>query len=144
MTTATSQDYAATLLRAALGVLYLTHSAVLKLGVFGLAGTVGYFESLGLPGFAAHATIAVEIGAGVMLLLGWHTRLAALAVVPIALGAVWVHAGNGWVFSNAGGGWEFPAYLVVLSLVQALLGDGAYALSKPAGAHGMARRTATA
>jgi putative oxidoreductase len=35
------------------------------------------------------------------------------------------------VFSGNGGGWEFPAYLVVLSLVQALIGNGAWALGAP-------------
>ena len=60
-------------------------------------------------------------------------RLVALALLPILLGAVWVHAGNGWVFTSANGGWEYPLYLALLSIVQVLLGEGAYALapSKP-------------
>ncbi len=54
----------------------------------------------------------------------------ALALAPILIGAlVTVHLGNGWVFSAPGGGWEYPAYLFVLCLAQALLGDGALALS---------------
>jgi putative oxidoreductase len=40
-----------------------------------------------------------------------------------------VHAGNGWMFGAPNGGWEYPLYLLVLSVVQAMLGDGAYALS---------------
>jgi len=44
------------------------------------------------------------------------------------VGATWVHIGNGWVFSAPGGGWEYPVYLIVLSVAQALLGDGAHAL----------------
>jgi putative oxidoreductase len=36
------------------------------------------------------------------------------------------------VFSAQGGGWEYPAFLIVASLVQWLVGDGAYALrSRP-------------
>ena len=44
-----------------------------------------------------------------------------------------VHAGNGWVFTSANGGWEYPLYLSLLTIVQVLLGEGAYALapSKP-------------
>jgi putative oxidoreductase len=34
------------------------------------------------------------------------------------------------VFSAANGGWEYPAFLMVASLAQILLGDGAYALSR--------------
>jgi putative oxidoreductase len=52
----------------------------------------------------------------------------AIALVPILVGATWVHAGNGWVFSAPNGGWEYPLFLIVASLVQALRGDGRYAL----------------
>jgi putative oxidoreductase len=45
-------------------------------------------------------------------------------------GALWVHAGNGWVFSANGGGWEYPLYLIVLAAAQVLLGEGAFALSR--------------
>jgi putative oxidoreductase len=51
-----------------------------------------------------------------------------LALVPILLGATWVHAGNGWLFSAPNGGWEYPAFWTVALVVQALLGNGAYAL----------------
>jgi len=53
----------------------------------------------------------------------------ALALIPILLGATWVHIGNGWVFSAANGGWEYPVFLIAASLVQSLLGDGKYALT---------------
>jgi len=54
----------------------------------------------------------------------------ALALTPTLLGAIiWVHAANGWVFSSKGGGWEYPAFLIVVSLAVALLGDGPYALA---------------
>lgn len=41
------------------------------------------------------------------------------------------HVPAGWLFTNQGGGWEFPAMWTVLLFVQALLGDGAYALKLP-------------
>jgi putative oxidoreductase len=37
----------------------------------------------------------------------------------------------GFFFSNPHGGWEYPAFWIVAPLVQALLGDGAYALRMP-------------
>ncbi|MCP4329832.1 MAG: DoxX family protein [Alphaproteobacteria bacterium] len=119
---------AAFLLRITLGVMFLAHGVVLKWFVFTLPGTAAYFESLGLPGLLAYAVFAAEAGGGVLLILGIATRWVALAVIPILLGATWTHAGNGWVFSDAGGGWEYPAMLVILAIVQALLGAGAYAL----------------
>ena len=45
------------------------------------------------------------------------------------IGATWAHAGNGWLFTAPNGGWEYPAFLAVAALVQALLGDGKFALS---------------
>jgi len=120
---------AAFVLRLSLGIMYLTHSLVLKVGTFGVAGTVQFFESLGLPGWTAYATIIAEAAAGVLLVLGVGSRYVALALLPVLLGALAVHSGNSWVFSAPNGGWEYPLYLVVLSVVQALLGDGAYALA---------------
>lgn len=119
-----------TLLRLALGAMYLAHSIVLKVMTFGFAGTAGYFVSLGLPRWLAYATIAAEAIGGAAILLGIKARWFALALAPIPLGAIFTaHAHSGWVFSAPGGGWEYPAYLVVLSFAQFLLGDGALALN---------------
>jgi putative oxidoreductase len=123
-------QYGVALLRVSLGVLFLAHG-LLKLLVFTPAGTVGFFESLGLPGLFAYLVMAGEIGGGLLLIAGAYTRIIALALVPIALGATFVHLGNGWVFSAEGGGWEFPLFLTVTTVVQALLGSGAVALRAP-------------
>lgn len=119
--------YAALALRLSLGVLFVAH-ALLKLFVFTLPGTVQFFQSLGLPGVLAYATFFAELIGGVLLMLGVGSRWVALALVPIMLGATWAHAGNGWVFSGANGGWEYPVFWTITLFVQALLGDGAYAL----------------
>jgi putative oxidoreductase len=123
-------DYGITLLRVSLGIVYLVHSLYLKVVVFTIPGTVAFFESIGLPGFTAYLTIFAEAVGGAMLLLGWNTRLAALALVPVALGATWAHSANGWLFTNTGGGWEFPLFLAVTTAAQLLLGNGAMSLSK--------------
>ncbi|MGY2048719.1 DoxX family protein [Methylobacterium sp. JK268] len=123
--------WGAALLRVSLGTMYLAHSLVLKLWVYGLPGTAAYFESLGLPGWLAYATFAAEAAGGIMLVLGIEARRVALALTPALIGAViWAHGGRGWVFTAPGGGWEYPAYLVVLSVAQALIGDGALALRR--------------
>jgi len=122
--------YAAALLRISLGALALAHG-LLKILVFTPAGTVGFFASLGLPAILAYATIGVEIVAGIALIAGVFTRYVSIAMVPILLGATVVHSGAGWLFSNEGGGWEFPAFWAVALVVQALLGDGAFALRLP-------------
>lgn len=120
--------YAATVLRAALGALFLAHAG-LKLFVFTPAGTAHFFESLGLPGALAYLVIAVELIGGVALIVGAYSRIVALALIPILLGAILtVHGAAGFFFTNPNGGWEFPALWIVGLVAVALLGDGAYAL----------------
>jgi putative oxidoreductase len=120
--------YAALVLRVTLGVMYIAHSLVLKYFTFTLAGTAQFFESLGLPGVLAYATFWAELIGGILLVAGIGTRWVSVALIPILVGATWVHAGNGWVFSAANGGWEYPVFLTVASIVLALLGEGRYAL----------------
>ena len=125
----TGMAYGALLLRVSLGTMYLTHGVVLKWMTFGFDGTAKYFASVGFPGPLAYATILAELAGGVMLILGVQSRFVALVLSPILFGALWVHSANGWVFTAQGGGWEYPLYLIVLSIVQVLVGDGAHALS---------------
>jgi len=128
MTNLQAAPYAALVLRLSLGVMYVAHSLVLKHFTFTLPGTAQFFESLGLPGALAYATFWAELVGGALLIAGLASRAVALGLVPVLLGALWVHAGNGWVFSAANGGWEYPLFLIVVSFVVALLGDGKYAL----------------
>jgi len=130
MTDQNNVAYAALALRVTTGALFIAHGLT-KLLVFTIPGTVGYFESLGLPGIFAYLTIIAELVGGTALILGVATRLVSLAVMPVLLGAFWVHSGNGWLFTNAGGGWEFPLFWIVAQASLVLLGSGAYALKLP-------------
>ncbi len=121
-------DWAALILRVSLGVMFLAHSLYLKVFVFTLPGTAAFFASIGLPGPLAYVVAGLEIIGGILLILGVRTRIVALALIPVLLGATWAHAGNGWLFNNSGGGWEYPVFLSLATGALALLGDGAYAL----------------
>jgi len=112
-----------TILRLALGSMWISH-ALLKLLVFTLPGTAHFFEGVGLPGWLAYPVFAAELLGGLALVFGFYARHVALGLLPILLGATFVHLPNGWVFSNQGGGWEYPAFLCIASIVQWLLGDG--------------------
>lgn len=123
-------DLAATILRVSMGVLFLAH-AWLKLAIFTPAGTAAFFESLGFPGFLAYVVIAAELAGGVALIAGVWSRIVSLALVPVLLGSIYApHGAAGFFFSNEGGGWEFPAFWAIALIVQALLGDGAYAVKR--------------
>ncbi|MDR8728735.1 DoxX family protein [Burkholderia pseudomultivorans] len=123
-------DFAATLLRVALGVLYLAHVAQ-KVFVFTLPGTAQFFASIGLPGWLAYLTTLVELAGGVALLAGFRVRVAALVLLPFMLGATAAHLPNGWGFASPNGGWEYPAFWAVTLAVQALLGGGAFSIGAP-------------
>ncbi|MCY1266978.1 putative oxidoreductase CatD [compost metagenome] len=119
--------YAALLLRIALGVMFLAHGLT-KLLVFTPAGTAGFFQSVGFPGFLAYPVIAFEILAGILLVLGVYARwVGAIAAVQLLVAST-VHFGNGWSFTNTNGGWEYPVFLVMSALAVTLTGEGACAL----------------
>jgi putative oxidoreductase len=124
---ARNAQLAALVLRLSLGTMFIAH-ALLKYFVFTLPGTAKFFESLGLPGMLGYATFAAELVGGILMVAGVRTRIVALALVPVLIGATWAHIGNGWVFNAPNGGWEYPAFWTMALIVQALLGDGAYAL----------------
>lgn len=122
-------DLAATLLRVTMGIFFLAH-VWLKLVIFTPAGTVAFFQSLGFPSFLAYVVIAAELLGALALIAGVRVRLVALALLPILLGSIYPHWDAGFFFSNEGGGWEFPAFWAIALVVQALLGNGAWALSR--------------
>ena len=130
MNTATQYDIAALTLRFGLGVMFIAH-ALLKIMVFTLPGTAAFFAKVGFAGWMAYPVVALELIGGILLILGIASRWVSLALIPVLLGAWYVHAGNGWVFSAANGGWEYPAFLLLITVVMAILGSGRLALRLP-------------
>jgi len=122
-------DTAALLLRLSLGTMYIAHG-LWKVLTLSMPVTASFFASQGFPGWTAYAVVAAELVGGTLLLLGLQVRIVAVLLIPILLGALKVHLPNGFVFSYPNGGWEYPAFLIVVSGVQALLGAGAYALDR--------------
>lgn len=130
---ASPADLAATLLRVTSGLWFLLHAG-LKIFVFTPAGTVGFFESIGLPGPLAYLVILAELLGGLALIAGVRTRVVALALSIVLIGSIYTpHFAAGFFFSNAGGGWEFPAFWALTLWALVLLGDGAYALGNRLG-----------
>lgn len=124
-----------TVLRIAVGLVFVAHGAQKLFGAFGgagLNGTAAYFAQLGLePAFAlAMFWGIVEFGGGLLIFLGAYTRWAA---IPLALGtgvAVWkVHLANGFFINwslaaGVGHGYEFQLMLIAACACLALTGAG--------------------
>src|SRR5215212_11303784 len=127
-------------IRIALGTMFIAH-ALQKWFVFTLAGFALFLETVGLSPTLAWPIILAELVGGLAILVGFYGRWVSLALLPILLGAVAIHAPNGWVFNAPNGGWEYPAFLVVAALTHALAGDGAFAL-RPAGLPALSGPTA--
>ncbi len=123
--------YAVFAFRFALGAVFIAH-ALLKLLVFTLPGTAAFFAAHGFPGWTAYPVFAAELLGGLALIAGAWPRWVALALVPVMLGALTVHWPNGWSFTAPEGGWEYVAFLIAALLVQAGVGDGAFALRRSA------------
>ena len=126
-------------LRIGLGVIFAVHGYD-KLFNAGISGVEGFFESEGvpLPGIAAPVVAVTEITAGIALLLGVGTRVAALALAAVIVGAiVFVKLPMGLL-----GGYELDIGLLVGLVALALTGPGALSLDHAIGVEDDARRLA--
>ena len=119
--------YGAFAIRAALGIMFIAH-AYLKIAVFTVPGFAGFLTQTGFPAALAWPIILAELIGGIAILLGIYGRAVSVALLPVLLGAVLVHAPNGWLFNAPNGGWEYPAFLAVAAIAHVLIGDGAWAL----------------
>ncbi|WP_456698406.1 DoxX family protein [Aeromicrobium sp. P5_D10] len=117
------------ILRLALGPMLLLHGCNKVWGGGGLAGTEGWFRSLGLRPAWLHARIAPvnEIGAGILMTLGLLNGLAAMAFVGLMLVATFTdHRGKGYFVFK--GGWEYTVLVAMAAVAIAALGPGAWSL----------------
>jgi len=120
--------YAALLLRVVLGSAFIAHG-LFKVLVLTLSDTAAFFVAHGFPEWTVYPVVAAEAVGGAALVVGLYTRVVAIALVPVLLGAFTVHCPNGWYFGNPHGGWEYIAVLLAALIVQAGLGDGFFAVA---------------
>ncbi|HEU5219206.1 MAG TPA: DoxX family protein [Gemmatimonadales bacterium] len=125
--TTTRFDAGLTVLRAAVGSIFLVHGAQ-KLFVYGFAGVAGAFGQMGvpLPGVTGPMVALIEFFGGAALLIGLLTRLAGLGLALTMTGAIMlVHLKGGFFNPN---GFEYPLALAAASLAVALIGGGRFSV----------------
>jgi putative oxidoreductase len=122
--------YAALVLRLALSFLFFAH-LYRKYGHTGYDNWFNGWIKAGYPAWTLYYTLVAEFAGAFLLLLGVYSRYVALFALPtmIAVSQLWLSRKGFW-FSD--GGLEFPLCWTVMLVVQALLGDGAFALKVPA------------
>jgi putative oxidoreductase len=135
----TEQDYALTIARLVLGVIFFAHGGQLMLGWFGghgLDGSMQFFaRELGIPAVFAFLAIAGQFFGGILLIAGLAGRAAALAIGCImAVAVVKVHWQFGlfmnWFGAQKGEGYEYHLLAIALALVVVLRGSGAFSLDR--------------
>ena len=118
------------LLRVALASVFLFYGIDKFMG----AGVAGFAEMMGLPLFMAYLVAIAEVLGGIGILAGAFmggiiTRLAAVAMIPVLLGAIFmVHWGQ-WHFmatdTHPMGGMNFQVVLLLLAVYFLVRGNDA-------------------
>lgn len=141
MTDVVATDIALLVLRAALGIIMLAHGWNHIFGGGRIPGTGRWFQSLGMRPGRLHAWLAslTEVVAGVLLLVGLLTPLAAAAVVGV-MAVAWMinHRGNGFFIFRPGEGWEYVMTLTLAGIALGPLGAGGWSLDALLGLDGLA------
>jgi putative oxidoreductase len=136
----TAYDFGILLLRVVLGLTMAAHGYNKFFGPGGLAGTAGWFDSMGMkPGkFHARVAASTEMAAGLGLAVGLLTPIPAAGFVSLMFVAAWTaHRKNGFFIVKEG--WEYNLVLAVAAIAIATLGAGKlsldYALFHTSGAY---------
>src|SRR6202140_4454861 len=135
----TSNDYAITILRLVLGIVFFAHGAQKMLGWFGgfgFSGTMGFFTgAMHIPAPLAFLAIAAEFFGGLGLILGFLTRIAAFGIAVNMLVAIaTVHGAFGffmnWAGTQKGEGFEYHLLVLAMTAFLMIRGAGAFSVDR--------------
>jgi putative oxidoreductase len=135
-------DFSSLILRLILGFVMLTHGAQKMFGWFGGYGfkaTMSYFtDTMRLPWIIAFLVIFIEFFGAMGIIAGFATRIWALALLIIMVGAIiTTNFKHGffmnWFGNQAGEGFEYHVLVIGICVAIILLGSGKYSLDKLVG-----------
>lgn len=114
-------DKALTIIRMALGAIFIVHGSQKVLGLFGGPGLEGFATWLGtygVPPAIAYLAAFSEFIGGLFLLSGYFTWLGGIMTSAVMLGAIFIiHWPNFFVQHN---GFEYPLMLIITTLAVVL------------------------
>lgn len=136
MSDGTAIDLALLLFRCGLGAVMLAHGINHIWGGGKIAGTAGWFASMGMRPPLVQAWLAsiTEIGAGALLVVGLFTPVGGAGLVgTMAVAFVINHRGNGFFIFRPGEGWEYVMTLGLCGIAIGTLGAGGWSLDRAIG-----------
>lgn len=119
----------ALILRVTLGVLFFIHGLVKFQG--GIENIVGWFESIGLPGFMAYGVALVELIGGIALIIGLGTRLVSALLALLMIGATLkVKLSVGLLGNGQMAGYELDLAFLAMSLYLVINGSNLFSVNQ--------------
>ncbi len=116
------QELGALILRVTLGVIFFVHGFVKFQG--GIENTVGWFESIGLPGFMVYAVAGIELVGGIALIIGLATRLVSALLALLMIGATLkVKLAVGFLGNGQMAGYELDLAFLAMSIYLVINGS---------------------
>jgi putative oxidoreductase len=129
------QSWSLLIVRLALGFVILPHGMQKALGMFGgygFAGTVGFFQSMGMPFIIGTLVILAEFIGSIGVIIGLGTRFMAASILLTMSGAMVLggHLNNGffmnWFGMQKGEGVEYFVLVIGLALAAVIGGSGKF------------------
>ena len=135
---ATNEDIIPIFLRLTLGAVMFPHGAQKVLGWFGGGGfkaTLDGMTGMGLPAAIVVMVMIAEFLGSLGLISGFLTRLSALGVISVMLGAIFtVHQQYGffmnWMGKQAGEGFEYHLLAIGIAVALLVRGGGAFSIDR--------------
>lgn len=117
------------ILRVVLGITFFIHGLVKFQG--GIENTVGWFDSIGIPGFFAYVVASLELVGGLLLVVGFGTRIVSALFVVLMLGATFkAKLALGFLGNGQMAGYELDIALMAIALFLAVNGSNMLSLDQ--------------
>ncbi|MBI0580517.1 DoxX family protein [Neobacillus cucumis] len=115
------------ILRVILGITFFIHGLAKFQG--GIENIVGWFSSMGLPGFMAYVVASFEILGGILLVIGLGSRVVAGLFVLLMAGATLkVKLAVGFLGNGQMAGYELDLAFLAMAIFIAINGSKMFAL----------------
>ena len=122
-------EVGALILRVVLGITFFIHGFVKFQG--GIENQVGWFSSIGLPGFLAYVVAIIELVGGFALFIGLGTKVISALLAILMIGAtVKVKLALGFLGNGQMAGYELDLALLAMAVYLAINGSKLLSLSQ--------------